>query len=423
MAGMAAGKVTAKAAGRSAGLSWGRPGASGPGRRAALLRAAAGTALAALAAFATAPLAPARAQPAADRSAPTVAGYFFIGGRYQRVEDKTVMVGQMFVQSRSPAKPTQALPIVMVHGVAQSGVNFLGTPDGRPGWVQYFVEQGFRVYVVDQVGRGRSGTNPEVYGPYTRLSARTLEETYTAQEVYDLFPQAKLHTQWPGGPGVQGNPAFDQFMASQVPYLANSQQTEELVTPALVALIDKIGPAILLTHGQGALFGWAVSDQRPDLVKAHVAVEPNGPPFFDVRFRGGKDFWERAGEGRARAYGITRMPLTFDPPVNAPEDLAVAQAKAPTAEGRIRCWLQAEPARKLPNLARVPTVIVTAEASFRAPTDDCTAAFLAQAGAKPDSLRLVEAGIRGNGHMMMLEKNSDQVAGTVAGWIKARLAK
>jgi len=364
--------------------------------------------------------APARAQEPA-REPVTRAGYFYIGGRYQKLGDKTVMVGQMFVQSRTPARITQPYPVVMVHGLAQTGVNYLATADGRPGWVQHFVEKGYQVYVVDQVGRGRSGTNPEVYGPYDRLGTRSLEKTYTAPEVYDLFPQAKLHTQWPGGPGVQGNAAFDQFFASQVPFLANGQQTEELVDPALVALLEKIGPAILLTHGQGALFGWAASDARPDLVKAHVSIEPNGPPFFDVQFRGGKDFWERSGDGRARAYGLTRMPLTFDPPVKAPEDLVVAQqakgadSKAP--EGQIRCWLQTEPARTLPNLAKVPAVIVTAEASFHAAYDACTAAFLTQAGAKPDAIRLADRGLHGNGHMVMLEANSDAVADAVAGWL------
>ena len=368
--------------------------------------------------------APSRASAQPSDPAPaepvTRAGYFYIGGRYQKLGDKTVMVGQMFVQSRSPARITQPYPVVMVHGLAQTGVNFLATADGRPGWVQRFVEKGFQVFVVDQVGRGRSGTNPEVYGPYDRLGSRSLERTHTAPEVYDLYPQAKLHTRWPGGAGVQGNAGFDQFFASQVPFLANSQQTEELVDPALVALLDKIGPAILLTHGQAALFGWAVSDARPELVKAHVSVEPSGPPFFDVQFRGGKDFWEKTGDGRARAYGLTRMPLTFDPPVKAPEDLIVTQ-QAKAADGQVRCWLQGEPARALPNLAKVPTVLVTAEASFHATYDACTAAFLTQAGAKPDVIRLADRDIHGNGHMMMLETNSDAVADILAGWLADRV--
>jgi pimeloyl-ACP methyl ester carboxylesterase len=366
------------------------------------------------------PRAPVQPSDPAPAEPVTRAGYFYIGGRYQKLGDKTVMVGQMFVQSRSPARITQPYPVVMVHGLAQTGVNFLATADGRPGWVQRFVEKGFQVYVVDQVGRGRSGTNPEVYGPYDRLGSRSLERTHTAPEVYDLYPQAKLHTRWPGGAGVQGNAGFDQFFASQVPFLANSQQTEELVDPALVALLDKIGPAILLTHGQAALFGWAVSDARPELVKAHVSVEPSGPPFFDIQFRGGKDFWEKTGDGRARAYGLTRMPLTFDPPVKAPEDLIVTQ-QAKAADGQVRCWLQGEPARALPNLAKVPTVLVTAEASFHATYDACTAAFLTQAGAKPDVIRLADRDIHGNGHMMMLETNSDAVADILAGWLAERV--
>ncbi|MCJ2053505.1 alpha/beta hydrolase [Methylobacterium sp. J-070] len=348
------------------------------------------------------------------------AGYFFVGGRYETAKDKTIAVGQMFVAYRAPARITQPYPVVLVHGTAQTGTNFLGTPDGRPGWADRFVAKGFAVYVVDQVGRGRAGGDVEAYGPYARLSVEDLESVFTGQERSGLFPQAGKHTQWPGGPGVRGNAAFDQFYLSQVPYIANGLRTEELVDPALIALLEKIGPAILLTHSQAGVFGWAVSDQRPDLVKAHVAVEPNGPTFYDIRFKGGADWYERIGDARARPYGITRVPLRFEPPVSSPTDLTVVQAESPARPDQIRCWLQAEPARTLPNLARVPAVIVTSEASFRATMDDCTAAFLTQAGAKPDRLKLEEHGIYGNGHMMMLESNSDQVADAIIGWIETR---
>ncbi|WP_128566510.1 alpha/beta hydrolase [Methylobacterium crusticola] len=345
-------------------------------------------------------------------------GYFFVGGQYATVNGKTIAVGQMFVQFHAPTKVTQPYPIVMVHGTAQTGINFLGTPDGRPGWVQRFVEKGFAVYVIDQVGRGRSGDNPEVYGPYARLQVSDLEQTFTGQEKFNLFPQAKLHTQWPGGPGLRGNVAFDQFFASQVPFIASALKSEQLVDPALITLLQKIGPSLVLTHSQAGVFGWAVSDQHPELVKAHVAVEPNGPTFFDIRFKGGTEWWEKIGEARARPYGITRVPLAFEPPVQSPEDLKVVQSDKPLREGQIRCWLQAEPARKLPNLAKVPAVIITGEASFRATMDDCTGAFLAQADAKPDQLALAEHGIRGNGHMMMLEMNNLEVADAIIGWIE-----
>ena len=231
-------------------------------------------------------------------------------------------------------------------------------------------------------GAGARAPTPEVYGPYDRIDTRNLERTYTAPEVYDLFPQAKLHTRWRAVPACWATPPSTSSTRARCPTSPHTQQTEELVDPALVQLLEKIGPAILLTHGQSALFGWAVSDARPDLVKAHVAVEPNGPPFFDVKFGGGKDFWEKTGEGRARAYGLSRVPLTFAPPVKVPEDLTVVQ-QAKAGDGRVRCWLQGEPARALPNLAKMPALVVTAEASFHAAYDDCTVAFLAQAGAGP----------------------------------------
>ncbi|WP_342167205.1 alpha/beta hydrolase [Methylobacterium sp. SD21] len=348
-------------------------------------------------------------------------GYFFVGGRYETIGTKNIAIGQMFVQYHAPAEVKQPFPVVMVHGTAQTGVNFLGTPDGRPGWVDRFVERGFAVYVVDQVGRGRSGDNPDVYGPYARLSTGDLESIFTGQEKFELFPQAKLHTQWPGGPGIKGNAAFDQFYFSQVPYVASALKSEELVDPAIIALLEKIGPSIVLTHSQAGVFGWAVSDQRPDLVKAHVAVEPNGPTFFDITFKGGTEWYERVGDARARPYGITRVPLHFEPAVSSPTDLTVVQADRPTRPDQIRCWLQAEPARQLPQIAKVPAVIVTGEASFRATMDDCTAAFLAQAGAKPDRLALADHGIHGNGHMMMLEANNQQVADAIIDWIAAKV--
>ncbi|MCJ2071728.1 alpha/beta hydrolase [Methylobacterium sp. J-030] len=348
-------------------------------------------------------------------------GYFFVGGGYAGANGKTTALGQMFVEYRAPERITQPYPVVMVHGTAQSGTNFLGTPDGRPGWADRFAAKGFAVYVVDQVGRGRSGGDPDTYGPYARLPVEDLETVFTGQERFSLYPQAKLHSQWPGGPGVRGNAAFDQFYLSQIPYIASALRTEELVDPALIALLEKIGPAILVTHSQAGVFGWAVSDQRPDLVKAHVAVEPNGPTFYDIRFKGGADWYERVGDARARPYGITRVPLHFEPPVRGPTDLTVMQAETAAAPDKIRCWLQAEPVRTLPNLARVPAVIVTAEASFRATMDDCTAAFLTQAGARPDRLDLAEHGIHGNGHMMMLESNSDAVADAILDWIVGRI--
>ncbi len=56
----------------------------------------------------------------------------------------------MYVDDPHPAKQTHPYPIIMVHGGSMSGTNYTGTPDGREGWAQYFVRQGYAVYVVDQ---------------------------------------------------------------------------------------------------------------------------------------------------------------------------------------------------------------------------------------------------------------------------------
>ena len=65
--------------------------------------------------------------------------------------------------------------------------------------------------------------------------------------------------------------------------------------------------------------------------------------------------------------------------------------------------------------------VVTAEASWCAQHDHGTVDYLRQAGADVEHLRLEQAGIHGNGHAMMNEKNSDEVAAYIAGWIEGKV--
>jgi pimeloyl-ACP methyl ester carboxylesterase len=98
----------------------------------------------------------------------------------------------------------------------------------------------------------------------------------------------------------------------------------------------------------------------------------------------------------------------------------VPQAVA-DAPDLVRGWLQADPPRRLVNLAGIPILILTGEASYHAPYDHCTSAFLRQAGVEHDFVRLSEAGIGGNGHMMMLEKNNLEIAAHLRRWIETKL--
>ena len=324
----------------------------------------------------------------------------------------------MFVQYQVPHQRKHAYPIVMWHGGGQTGTNFLGTPDGRMGWAEYFLRQGYAVYVVDQPARARSGYYTEVYGPTRRPNTGAMSERFTAPEGPKLYPQAILHTQWPGK-GVAGDPIFDQFFASQVEDMANVTTIEELNRDAGVALLDKIGPAILLTHSQSGPFGWALADARPKLVKGVVAIEPNGPPFYENSVIGPPNWFKDAAMGRN--WGITRTPLKYDPPAGDPKDLGMAQQTAPDGPNLVRCWLQPASARQLTNLQGVPILIVTSEASYHAPYDHCTAKYLAQAGVKNTFVRLPDIGIKGNGHMMMLEKNNIEIATFLHGWVEKNI--
>ncbi len=345
-------------------------------------------------------------------------GYFYVGGRTTTVDGRAYVSHQMYVEVRVPATQTHRVPIVMVHGGTMSGTNFTGTPDGREGWAQYFIRRGYAVYVADQPGRGRSGYLAAAYGPARNVDRNNALRRFVAQEKYKLWPQAHLHTQWPGS-GEADDPATLQLAQSQLPAIEDFTTQQVLNRDALLALLEKIGPAILLVHSQAGAFGWPVADARPDLVKAILAIEPNGPPFHGLEFVGAPG-WFKEGPV-ALKYGITSVPLTYAPAVSSPTELAIVQQEAADGPGLVRCWAQQEPARQLPNLQKVPILVLTAEASYHAPYDHCTVRYLQQAGAKPSFVKLVDLGIRGNSHVMMLEKNNLEIAAVIAKWLEQNL--
>lgn len=355
-------------------------------------------------------------------------GYVFAGGRYEDSIAGRPKAGQLYAEFQIPAKLLHPYPIVMVPGGGQTGTNFTETPDGREGWAQFFLRRGYAVYVADQVGRGRSPYWSEVYGRATPAHLEFVEQRFTAPEKFNLWPQARLHTQWPGT-GLRGDPIFDAFYATQVPMIADFTEEQELNRDALIALLEKIGQAILLTHSQSGAYNWPVADSRPALVKAILAVEPQGPPGHNVDFIGAPDYFKELTEGasaqgrsaRMKAFGLGDVPLTYSPPVTPDSPLSLVREDRPERPDLVRCWRQKQPARRLPNLQRIPILILTSEASFYAAYDHCTAEYLEQAGVHNTHLRLEELGIHGNGHMMMLEKNSRVIAGVLADWLEKAL--
>ena len=216
------------------------------------------------------------------------------------------------------------------------------------------------------------------------------------------------HTQWPGPHTVTSDLA-DQFCAGQGPFALDAAEAERAMQSAGAELLDRIGPAILLTHSMGGSFGWLVADARPGIVKAIVAIEPAGPPFGELG----------PGLGTLR-WGVTAKPLHYDPPARAPTDFKLDIRPAPR-NGLTSCFVQADPPLQLPNLRRLPVLVVTADASPSSRIDHGTVDYLRQAGVAAEHLRLEEIGIRGNVHLMMPERNSDEIAGRLIDWLTRTL--
>ena len=124
-----------------------------------------------------------------------------------------------------------------------------------------------------------------------------------------------------------------------------------------------------------------------------------------------------------KPWGLTAVPITYAPAAANPSDLAFEQQEKADGPDLAKCWLQKAPARQLANLEKIPVAIVVGEASFYAPYGHCLVKYLEQAGVHPTLLNLGAMGIHGNGHMMMLEKNSDQIADVMERWVRKAVSE
>jgi pimeloyl-ACP methyl ester carboxylesterase len=359
---------------------------------------------------------------------------------------------QMYVEYVVPARVRKPFPIVLVHGGGGQGLDWMGTPDGRPGWFQHLVAEGYRVYVVDRPGHGRSPQHPDLHGAIPERPG-----TMEGLQGQFIFPVGgannpdryrRNHTQWPG-PGIPGSPEVAQFLASQGgSYVITPQpaaagrgvapvggrgggqpaggaagtpgggQQAPPPTPANqlppgppnlahtewraagAELLDKIGPAIIVTHSAGGSFGLLVAEARPQLVKAAVMIEGGG-----------------SGFSAGNRWGMSTIPVTWDPPLKDPAELRIRWVADSEVDGG-GYFLQEEPARKLPNWRDVAVLTVTSAAGAASPGNPGAPAFLKQAGVKvAEELRLANVGINGNSHMMMVEKNHREVLQPILDWL------
>ena len=183
--------------------------------------------------------------------------YFWFGVEHATLARGTVCNGmQMYVEHWIPREVRHPYPVVLIHGGYGQGSDWISTPDGRRGWATLLLEQGYKVYVLDRPGQGRNPYHPWVHG-YFDAQAPTFESVARNMGVADT-----------------NAPAVAQIVASMgQPMAPNNPLTQNIWRTRGAKLLDEIGPAILITQGDGAAFARVTAQERPNLVKGIVAIE------------------------------------------------------------------------------------------------------------------------------------------------------
>ena len=290
-------------------------------------------------------------------------GSFHVGGREVTVSGKpvkevvftpggvpakvdlngTYLVEAMYVQYFLPANKRGALPLLMWHGGGLTGVTYETTPDGREGWLNWFVKKGWDVYNSDAVERGRAGwaMYPDIFKS---------EPLFLPKD--EPFGRFRMKgSQFPVD-------SYDNFVRQVVPRWTS---TDDAIIAAYTALVDKVCPCVILFHSQAGQFGFKVAQARPDKVRALIAVEP-------------------AGQGDpARVAVLKDIPTLFVYGDGIEKD------------------------------ARWPTIRRNGVAFGDAIT---------KAGGKVEVVDLPKAGIKGNSHMLMMDRNNLESAALIQRWLQ-----
>lgn len=302
-------------------------------------------------------------------------GSFHVGGRHFELSGRPVrevvftpgspparidpngvyMVEQMYAQYFLPAERRGRFPLLLWHGGGLSGVSYETTPDGRQGWLNWFVRRGWDTYVSDAVERGRAGWAmfPDVFqgepiflpmdNPFERFRIGAGDGSYRTRT---LLPG----NQFP----LEG---YENFTRQLVPRWTT---TDAQIIRGYQALVDRVGESILLVHSQAGQFGWRVAQTRPNLVRALILIEPSG---------------------------------IGDPA------LAAATKDIPTL-AIFGDFIEQDP--RWPAIKRRSTTFFE---QVRA------------AGGSVDVIDLPAIGIRGNSHMIMMDRNNLQVAEVIQRWL------
>jgi pimeloyl-ACP methyl ester carboxylesterase len=274
-----------------------------------------------------------------------------------------VVIDQTWVQYQIPLSKKNRLPVILVHSSWLTGKTYLSTPDGREGWGTYFVRQGFPTYIIDEANRGRSGYDFTQYNlvrlgladPSTLVPLRQMsnERVWNAFRIGPALGITYQNSQFPPD-------AAEQYFAQLTAAYRGSEQDQKRLE-GLIGLLDKIGPAVLLTHSSAGPIGWAAAIARPDLVRGIVSVEPV----------------------------ITGAFTDFHALANTPVLIVRGDFDSPSALDAADSFVR-------------NSIAASVNAQF---------------------LRLPDIGIVGNSHIMMMELNNLEIADIIIEWIEDNVGR
>ena len=279
-----------------------------------------------------------------------------------------ITIDQMYVQYRIP-KTISGPPVVMVHGSGHTGVTYETTPDGREGWATYFTRKGFPVYVVDHVGRGRSGFDPTVINRAKEEANPSLLPSIPLTTRERAYPNFLIGPKYPTPYPGQQFPveAQDQYFAQLVP---NTETTLDgggtNTVKALGALLDKIGPAVVMVHSQSGGYGLQLVREHADKVSGFIDIEGSCGPL--------------SADDVSKSFRKVPTMMVFG-------DYTEGSSGPNGDERRKQCTQSAD--------------------------------AINAAGGTARFLYLPALGIKGNSHMLMMDKNNLQIADLIISWISA----
>jgi pimeloyl-ACP methyl ester carboxylesterase len=310
-------------------------------------------------------------------------GSFFVGGRSVYTDALTgsttgflgtgintgnITVDQMYVQYQIPEGADSHVPVVMVHGCCLSSKSYETTPDGRIGWNEYFLRKHRAVYLPDQVSRARSGFDATIYNEI-KLGKRPpsdMPEIRTAtHEIAWLgfrfgpsagkaFPDEQFPVE-----------AFEEFGKQVIPDLNGGLPSVNPTWTNLSGLAIKLKGAILMGHSESGFFPEQTALINPADIKAMITIE------------------------------------TACPALNSQQIASLAKIPMLVVFGD--------------HLGDVPSSPIKWQERF----DTCQQ-FVQQvkaAGGDATMMHLPKYGQFGNSHMLMQDKNSNQVADLILKWI------